>query len=116
MLGRKVICVRYMNCPYYKIAKGNRLHDKIAIFGYSGKKFIQVRAFESNISLRFARIMHSFFFQSRLIMISLIKVSDSGPLGSLVGFKGVARLEASGSDKQPLPNHAIISKSSQDQV
>ena len=29
--------------------------------------------------LRFARIMHS-FFQSRLIMISLIKVSDSGPL------------------------------------
>ena len=29
-------------------------------------------------------------------MISLIKVSDSGPLGSLVGFKGVARLEAIG--------------------
>ena len=53
--------------------------------------------------LRFARSMHSFFFQSRLIMVSLIKVSDSGPLGSLVGFKGVARLEASGSDKQPLP-------------
>ena len=26
-------------------------------------------------------------------MISLIKVSDSGPLGSLVGFKGVARLK-----------------------
>ena len=49
-------------------------------------------------------------------MISLIKVSDSGPLGSLVGFKGVARLEASGSDKQPLHNHAILSKSSQDQV
>ena len=50
-------------------------------------------------------------------MISLNKVSDSGPLGSLVGgFKGVARLEASGSDKQPLPNHAILSKSSQDQV
>ena len=66
--------------------------------------------------LRFARIMHSLFFQSRLIMISLIKVSDSGPLRSLVGFKGVARLEASGSDKQPLPNHAILSKSSQDQV
>ena len=56
------------------------------------------------------------FFLSRLIMISLIKLSDSGPLGSLVGFKGVARLEASGSDKQPLPNHAILSKSSQDQV
>ena len=49
-------------------------------------------------------------------MISLIKEGDSGPLGSLVGFKGVARLEASGSDKQPLPNHAILSKSSQDQV
>ena len=49
-------------------------------------------------------------------MISLIKVSDSGPLGSLIGFKGVARLEASGSDKQPLHNHAILSKSSQDQV
>ena len=49
-------------------------------------------------------------------MISLIKVSDSGPLGSLVSFKGVARLEASGSDEQPLPNHAILSKSSQDQV
>ena len=65
--------------------------------------------------LRFARIMH-LFFQSRLIMISLIKVNDSGPLGSLVGFKGVARLEASGSDKPPLPNHAILSKSSQDQV
>ena len=47
--------------------------------------------------LRFARIMHS-FFQSKLIMISLIKVSDSGSLGSLFGFKGVARLEASGSD------------------
>ena len=70
--------------------------------------------------LRFARIMPVIivfiFFQSRLIMISLIKVSDSGPLGFLVCFKGVARLEASGSDKQPLPNHAILSKSSQDQV
>ena len=44
--------------------------------------------------LRLARIMHS-FFHSRLIMISLIKVSHSGSLGSLVGFKGVARLEAS---------------------
>ena len=43
-------------------------------------------------------------------MISLIKVSDSGPLGYPVGFKGVARLEAGGSDKQPLPDHAILSK------
>ena len=49
-------------------------------------------------------------------MISLIKVSDSGLLGSLVGFKGVARLEACGSDKRPLPNRAILSNSSQDQV
>ena len=49
-------------------------------------------------------------------MISLTKVSDSGSLGSLVGFKWVARLEASGSEKQLLPNHAILSKSSQDQV
>ena len=47
-------------------------------------------------------------------MISLIKVSDSGPLDSLVGFKGVARLETSGSDKKPLPNQAILSKSSHD--
>ena len=29
-------------------------------------------------------------------MISIIKVSDAGPLRSLVGFKGMARLEASG--------------------
>ena len=49
-------------------------------------------------------------------MISLIKVCDAGPLGSLVGFEGVARLEASGSDKQSLPIHAILSKSSQEQV
>ena len=49
-------------------------------------------------------------------MISHIKVSDSGSLGSLVGFKGVVRLEASWSEKQPLPNHAILFKSSQDQV
>ena len=49
-------------------------------------------------------------------MISLIKVSDSGPHGSLVGFKGEARLEASGSDKPPLPNQTILSKTSQDQV
>ena len=49
-------------------------------------------------------------------MISLIKVGDSGSLGSLVGFKGVARLEASGSEKQPLPNHALLYKSSQDQL
>ena len=34
-------------------------------------------------------------------MISVIKVSDSGSLGSLVDFKGVATLEASGSEKHP---------------
>ena len=59
---------------------------------------------------------HAFIFFQSSFMISLIKVSNSGPLRSLVGFKGVAGLEASGSDKQPLPNHAILSKSSQDQV
>ena len=32
--------------------------------------------------LRFARIMHS-YFSSRLIIISLIKVSDSGPLNRM---------------------------------
>ena len=52
MLGRKVICLRYINCPCNNIAKGIRLHDKIAIFAYTGKKFIQVRAFESNMSLK----------------------------------------------------------------
>ena len=36
MLGRKVICVRCINCPYINIAKGIRLHDKTAIF-YLGK-------------------------------------------------------------------------------
>ena len=45
--------MRCINCPYNNIAKGIRLHDKIAIFVYSGKKFIQVRAFESNISLNY---------------------------------------------------------------
>ena len=30
--------------------------------------------------LRFVRIMHSFFFQNGSIMISVIKVRDSGPL------------------------------------
>ena len=43
MLGRKVICVRCINCPYNNIAKGIRLYDKIAIFVYSGKKsFVSV--------------------------------------------------------------------------
>ena len=36
-VGCKVICVRCINCPYNNIAKGIRLHDKIAIFVYTGK-------------------------------------------------------------------------------
>ena len=31
MLGRKVICVICINCPYINIANGICLHDKIAI-------------------------------------------------------------------------------------
>ena len=53
VLGRKVICVRCINCSYNSMdnmAKGIRLLDKKAIFLYR-KKFIQVRAFESNIPL-----------------------------------------------------------------
>ena len=51
MWGRKVICVRCINCLHNNTAKSIRLHDKIAIFIYTEKKFIQVRAFESNTSL-----------------------------------------------------------------
>ena len=43
--------MRCINCSYNNIAKGIRLLDKIAIFVYAGKKFTQVRAFESNFSL-----------------------------------------------------------------
>ena len=42
----EVIYVRCINCPYNNIAKGIRLHDNL-----HRKKFIQVRAFERNISL-----------------------------------------------------------------
>ena len=41
-------------------------------------------------------------------MTSLIKVSYAGPLGSLVGFEGVARLDQI--------NSPCLSKSSQEQV
>ena len=40
MLGRKVICVRCINCSYNNMAKDIRLLDKIAIFVCTEKKFI----------------------------------------------------------------------------
>ena len=49
LLGRKVICVRCINCSYNNITKRIRLLDKTVICVYTGKKILQVRAFESNI-------------------------------------------------------------------
>ena len=46
MLGRKVIYVRCINCSYSNVAKGIRLLDKKANFVYTGKKNMQLRAFE----------------------------------------------------------------------
>ena len=43
--------MRCITCSHNNIAKGIRLNDKVAIFVYTGKKIIQVRAFESNIPL-----------------------------------------------------------------
>ena len=51
MMGRKVICVRCINCSHNNIAKDIRLLDEMAIFVYTGLIFIQVRAFESSIPL-----------------------------------------------------------------
>ena len=51
MLGHKVINVRCINRSYNNMAKGIRLLDTKSIFVYSGKIFIQVRAFENNIPL-----------------------------------------------------------------
>ena len=51
MLGRKVIYVRCINCSYNNVAKGIRLLDKKAFFVYTGKKIMQVRAFERYIPL-----------------------------------------------------------------
>ena len=51
MLGRKLICLRCINCSYNNIAKGIRLLDKIAIFVHRGF-LIQVRDFESSIPLK----------------------------------------------------------------
>ena len=48
-VGRKLICVRCLNWSYNIIAKGIRLHDKKK--HCLNKKIIQVKAFESNISL-----------------------------------------------------------------
>ena len=50
MLGHKVVCVSCINCSYNNIAKGIRLLDKMAIFVLQ-ENFIQVRAFESNVTL-----------------------------------------------------------------
>ena len=51
MLGRKVIYVRCIHCSYNNVAKGisHRVKKK-AIFAYTGKKFMQLRAFERYIS------------------------------------------------------------------
>ena len=48
-VGRKLICVRCLNLSYNIIAKGIRLHDKKKTL--FKQKIIQVKAFESNISL-----------------------------------------------------------------
>ena len=50
MLGRKEIYVRCINYSYNNMAKGIRLLGKKAICLYRNF-FLQVRAFESNISL-----------------------------------------------------------------
>ena len=51
MVGRKVIYVRYISCSCNNVAKGIGLLDKKAILVYTGKKFMQVRAFERYIPL-----------------------------------------------------------------
>ena len=49
VLGRKVIYVRCKNCSYNNVTKCIRLRDKKAFFVYTGKKIMQVRAFERYI-------------------------------------------------------------------
>ena len=61
MLGRKMICVEFINCLCINIANGIRLLDMMAIFVYTGKNFIQVRAFESNIPLKCLGSMENYF-------------------------------------------------------
>ena len=59
ILGRKVVCVRCINCSYKNIAKDICLLDKKKHFSLYRKYFKQVRTFEGNISLimwRFVRI------------------------------------------------------------
>ena len=51
MLGRKVIYVRCIKCSYKNATKGIRLLDSKAFFVHTGKKVMQVRAFERYISL-----------------------------------------------------------------
>ena len=52
MFGPKVIYVRCINCSYKNAAKGLRLLDKKAFFVFTGKNFMQVRAFERDIPLK----------------------------------------------------------------
>ena len=52
MFGRKVIYVRCLSCSYNNVAKGIRLLDKKAILVYTGKVFMQVRAFERYIPIK----------------------------------------------------------------
>ena len=47
----KGIYVRCINCSYNNVAKGIRLLDKKAILVYTGKVFMQVRAYERYIPL-----------------------------------------------------------------
>ena len=50
-VGRKVICVRCLNCSFNNVAKSIRLLDKKSHFCLYRKKFIQLNAFESSIPL-----------------------------------------------------------------
>ena len=61
MLGLKWSCeVRCIkNCPYNDIAKGNRLHDKIAIFVYTGKIHTSKSFWKQNL-LTIIRILHEY--------------------------------------------------------
>ena len=58
MLGRKKISVRCINCPYNDIAKGVRLHDKIAIFVYTGKIHTSKSFWKQNLLK--IRILHEY--------------------------------------------------------
>ena len=80
-----MICVECINCLCINIANGIRLLDKIAIFVYTGKHLIQVRAFESNFPLvNFCydcldMTQSQIFFQNKqaiLVMLSLFLINN----------------------------------------